>query len=105
VYGGQRGSIFYLLLGDPVFVRLCSWVYPRYLSIQVDTLACRGEVALCLGRNYWGCVLSPRYARVILDRLARQGDDDTEVVFLNPQDRQHFHDQNEQLPAEQVKID
>jgi len=77
-------------------------------DLVIDPFAGSGTtlaVAKRLGRNYWGCELSPRYARVILDRLAKQGDDDTEVVFLNPQDRQCFYDQNEQLPAEHVKID
>jgi site-specific DNA-methyltransferase (adenine-specific) len=77
-------------------------------DLVVDPFAGSGTtlvVAKRLGRNYWGCELSPRYAKVILDRLAKQGGDDTEVVFLNPHDRQQVLDQNEQLPAEHVKSD
>ena len=54
-------------------------------DLVVDPFAGSGTtlaVAKRLGRNYWGCELSPRYARVILDRLVKQGDDDTEVVYL-----------------------
>ena len=54
-------------------------------DLVVDPLAGSGTtlaVAKRLGRNYWGCELSPRYAKVILDRLAKQGGDDIEVVYL-----------------------
>ena len=77
-------------------------------DLVVDPFAGSGTtlaVAKRLGRNYWGCELSPRYAKVILDRLAKQGGDDIEVVFLNPQDHRCVCNQNEQLPAEHVNSD
>jgi DNA modification methylase len=77
-------------------------------DLVVDPFAGSGTtlaVAKRLGRNYWGCELSPNYAKVILDRLAKQGEDNTEVLFLNPLDCQCACDQNEQLPAEQVNSD
>jgi DNA modification methylase len=77
-------------------------------DLVVDPFAGSGTtlaVAKRLGRNYWGCELSPRYAKLILERLAKQGGEVTEVEYLNPQDCQCVCNQNEQLPAEHVKSD
>jgi DNA modification methylase len=77
-------------------------------DLVIDPFAGSGTtlaVAKRLGRNYWGCELSPRYAKVILERLAKQGGEVTEVEYLNPQDCQCVCNQNEQLPAEHVKSD
>jgi site-specific DNA-methyltransferase (adenine-specific) len=55
-------------------------------DLVVDPFAGSGTtlaVASRLGRNYWGCELSPKYAQVILERLRKQGDDSTEVINLD----------------------
>jgi site-specific DNA-methyltransferase (adenine-specific) len=55
-------------------------------DLVVDPFAGSGTtlaVAKRLGRNYWGCELSPNYAQIILERLRKQGEDDTEVINLD----------------------
>jgi site-specific DNA-methyltransferase (adenine-specific) len=64
-------------------------------DLVVDPFAGSGitlAVASRLGRNYWGCEISPNYARIILERLRKQGDSDTEVVGLDSPIYQHCKD-------------
>ena len=57
-------------------------------DLVVDPFAGSGTtlaVAKRLGRRFWGCELSPRYARVIVERLRGLYDDEIEVEYLRPQ--------------------
>jgi len=57
-------------------------------DLVVDPFAGSGTtlaVAKRLGRRFWGCELSPRYARVIVDRLRGLFDDEIEVEYLRSQ--------------------
>ena len=57
-------------------------------DLVVDPFAGSGTtlaVAKRLGRRFWGCELSPRYARVIVERLKGLFDDEIEVEYLRPQ--------------------
>jgi len=54
-------------------------------DLVVDPFAGSGTtlaVAKRLGRRYWGCELSPRYARVIVERLRGLFADEIEVEYL-----------------------
>jgi site-specific DNA-methyltransferase (adenine-specific) len=57
-------------------------------DLVVDPFAGSGTtlaVAKRLSRRFWGCELSPRYARVIVDRLRGLFADEIEVEYLRPQ--------------------
>jgi len=57
-------------------------------DLVVDPFAGSGTtlaVAKRLGRRFWGCELSPRYARVIVDRLRGLFADEIEVEYLRSQ--------------------
>jgi len=57
-------------------------------DLVIDPFAGSGTtlaVAKRLGRRFWGCELSPRYARVIVERLRGLYDDEIEVEYLRPQ--------------------
>jgi len=56
-------------------------------DLVVDPFAGSGTtlaVAKRLGRRFWGCELSPRYASVIVERLRGLFDDEIEVEYLRP---------------------
>ena len=57
-------------------------------DLVIDPFAGSGTtlaVAKRLGRRFWGCELSPRYANVIVERLKGLFDDEIEVEYLRPQ--------------------
>jgi len=57
-------------------------------DLVVDPFAGSGTtlaVAKRLGRRFWGCELSSRYANVIVERLRGLLDDEIEVEYLRPQ--------------------
>jgi DNA modification methylase len=57
-------------------------------DLVVDPFAGSGTtlvVANRLGRRFWGCELSPRYANVIVERLRGLFADEIEVEYLRPQ--------------------
>jgi site-specific DNA-methyltransferase (adenine-specific) len=57
-------------------------------DLVVDPFAGSGTtlvVANRLGRRFWGCELSPNYARVIVERLRGLFADEIEVEYLRPQ--------------------
>ena len=57
-------------------------------DLVVDPFAGSGTtlaVAKRLGRCFWGCELSPRYANVIVERLRGLLGDEIEVEYLRPQ--------------------
>ena len=57
-------------------------------DLVVDPFAGSGTtlaVAKRLGRRFWGCELSPRYASVIVERLRGLFGDEIEVEYLRPQ--------------------
>jgi len=57
-------------------------------DLVVDPFAGSGTtlaVAQRLGRRFWGCELSPRYALVIVERLRGLFDDEIEVEYTRPQ--------------------
>ena len=57
-------------------------------DLVIDPFAGSGTtlaVAKRLGRRFWGCELSPRYANVIVERLRGLFCDEIEVEYLRPQ--------------------
>jgi site-specific DNA-methyltransferase (adenine-specific) len=63
-------------------------VATNFGDLVVDPFAGSGTtlaVAKRLGRRFWGCELSSRYARVIIERLKGLFDDELEVEYLRPQ--------------------